>query len=328
MKNRLIESYSQIENAAKISASIGYSKEKIKNIIVLGMGGSAISADVFLNLFAASIPVPYSVNRDYSLPVWADRGTLVIASSYSGNTEETLSAFGQAIKKGSMIISITNGGTLGDLSTQNGLPIFGLTPCLQPRYAFYSSLFTLIRIFESLGFISDQKIFMESSAVLLQKKSIQYSQPCAEPFEKAKLISKNIPLIYSAQNFTDSVGERFKGQINENSKMMAFHKAFPEMNHNEIVGWETDLQIKKRLLPVIIFDTDYHPRVKLRFNLFSDMLAGYEIKPLLISSNEETRELRLIDIIYLCDWISYYTAIITSKDPSEIDNIDYLKRLL
>ncbi len=302
---------------------------KIKNIVLTGLGGSAISGDVFANMFGRTLPLPFFVNRNYILPAFVNENTLVIASSYSGNTEETLSAAKEAQKRKAQIICITTGGSLGEFAARNNSSVVFLQKGFQPRFAFWLSIFTLIKIFEILKLIGQQKNLINESVELLKRKAEAFS---SEEKNFALNIAKSligfIPVIYSADSYTSGVGLRLKGQFNENSKVHSFHNVIPEMNHNEIIGWETYEESKFPVKVFYISDIEYHERIKLRFDIVSTILKKLDIEIINLQSKENDYGLRMLDLIYTGDWISYYLAVLRKQDPSTIKNINYLKEEL
>ncbi len=307
----------------------GINADKIKNIVITGLGGSAISGDVFANLFGRELSLPFMVNRNYNLPEFVNESSLIIVSSYSGNTEETISALKEAIARKAQIVCITTGGKIGSIAENENLSLVILQKGFQPRFAFWLSIFTLIKIFEMLNLIGEQKKIINDSIELLQRKGESFSQDENNfALNVAKSLIGFIPVIYSADSYTSGVGLRLKGQFNENSKTHAFHNVIPEMNHNEIIGWETFSESKFPAKIIFISDEEYHPRVKTRFEIVGNILTKTGLEIFRMQSGMENFKLRIIDLIYSGDWISYYLAILRKHDPSEIDNINYLKEEL
>ncbi len=268
------------------------------------------------------------VNRNYTLPKFIDNNSLCIFSSYSGNTEETVEALQSAIKLGCKIICVTTGGKIAEIANKKNLPCYLLTKGYQPRYALGTSFFTLLKIFSQLNIISNQDDIVNEIIKLWKEKGIKYSQEENDAFSYARNLIGYIPVIYSGADITSALGMRFKCQINENSKLNAFHNVIPEMNHNEIIGWETYECAQFKTVVINILDDSYHAQVKKRFEIISDLINKLKVEIINIKSNETSFKLRLMDLIYFTDWISYYLGILRGKDPSEIDNIKYLKNAL
>lgn len=325
----LKESYKQIEYAWNNQFDLGsIRKENIKNIIVTGLGGSAIAADLVQNFLKDELSYPFFVNRNYELPKFADENTLVIVSSYSGNTEETISVFEQAVKRKCIIVCISTGGEVEKIASQNNFPLIRLQPGFQPRYALGLSFFSLLKALQMLDIIEDQSNDVEEIINLWKKNGEELSEENNIAYEYAEKLTGFIPVIYSAADITNSIGYRWKCQFNENSKLHSFANVIPEMNHNEIIGWETYLEKQFYIKLINIIDEDYHPQVKRRFDIVSELLAEKKAEALNIKSDEKKFKTRLMDLIYLGDWISYYLALLRGHDPTEIKNINLLKEKL
>jgi len=322
----LKNSWMQIEYANSLNLNL--KSKDFQNIIICGLGGSAIAGEIFPSLFKDEISCPIFINRNYHLPNFANEKTLAILSSYSGNTEETISAFEDAKKKNCQIICVGSGGTLFELAKENNCDFIVLPAGFQPRFALYVSLFSLLKIFENLNIIKEQKNFFEQAKDLLKEKSEDYSKENSIAFNVAKNLIGFVPIIYGSADSTYSIAIRFKGQINENSKLHAFCSAFPELNHNEIVGWESfDQKLLNAKIIYLKEITDY-TRNLLRMKLTSEILKTKGVEIIELESAEKNYKLRIIDLIYLCDWISYHLAAIRNYDPGEIDFIIRLKNLM
>ncbi|OGU62671.1 MAG: bifunctional phosphoglucose/phosphomannose isomerase [Ignavibacteria bacterium RBG_13_36_8] len=325
----LINSYKQIEYSwNKVIDLSEIKKGKIENIIITGLGGSAISGDLMSNFSQKDLRISSLVNRNYNIPPYADDKTLVISSSYSGNTEETLSATDEAVKKKCKIICITTGGKLAELALKNKLPTFILQKGYQPRFALWLNFFALLKILQILNFIPKEDNIVKDAISLLKKRGEELSKDENEAFKIAESLIGFIPVIYAVDDYTSAVGVRYKCQFNENSKIHAFYSLLPELNHNEIIGWETYHEKIFNTKVINIFDEAYHQRIKKRIKITSELIekAGCEI--IKIESKQKYFKLRLIDIIYFGDWISYYLAVLRKQDPSAIKNINYLKEKL
>lgn len=325
----LVESYKQIEFAWNNDCDLtGIDKNKINNIIVSGLGGSAIAGDLLKNYLNDEIKLPFQVNRNYYLPAHANENTLLIISSYSGNTEETIEVFKKGLEKGCQIIAVTTGGTVSKIAIEFNIPTIFLKPGFQPRYALGVSFFTLLKIFQELKLIENQNEIVEDIINLWKLNGIEYTNSNSEPFKLAEKINNYIPIIYSSEDLTSAVGNRLKCQFNENSKVHAFHNVIPELNHNEIIGWETFSKNEFRAVIISIHDSNYHPQIQKRFSITESLIEKSGCQVIKILSSKNSFKERLMDLIYLGDWITYYTALLRGFDPSSIKNIDYLKESL
>lgn len=325
----LINSYKQIEfawnNEIKIS---GISLSEISNIVISGLGGSAISADLIKNFLVDEISLPVIVNRNYNLPKFAGKNTLFIASSYSGNTEETISALTEAIKLNCKIICITTGGELETIARNNNISYVKVQTGFQPRYALGLSFFSLLKVFQELQIISNHNAVVEKIKLLWKEKGEDFSKDGNAAYKIAESLIGFIPVIYSVADSTSAVGYRLKSQLNENSKLHAFHNEIPEMNHNEIIGWESYHEKKMYAKIIYIMDSAYHPQIQKRFKILTNIFSKTGVDIVTLESKENDFKVRIMDLIYLSDWISYYVSVLRGYDPSEIDNIYTLKNSL
>lgn len=325
----LISTWKQIEYALNNKYELASIENRtFSNIIVTGLGGSAISGDLLKNYLRDELTVPVIVNRNYFLPAYAGENTLLIASSYSGNTEETISVLKAAIEKKCSILVLTTGGEAESLAVNDNIPVVKLLKGFQPRYALGLSLFSLLIALEKIGLVNNQQKEINEILNLWKSKGIEYSRDNNVAFKTAEALIGFIPVIYSISDLTSAAGYRFKCQLNENSKVHAFHNEIPEMNHNEIIGWET---YQEKLFPVRvvnILDDSIHPQIKRRFDFLNQIYEQNKIDVIQLKSNEKSFKVRLMDLIYLCDWITFYIAVQRGYDPSEIDNINKLKAQL
>jgi glucose/mannose-6-phosphate isomerase len=268
------------------------------------------------------------VNRNYSLPSFANKNTLLIVSSYSGNTEETISVLNEGLKRKCKIVCITTGGKVEQIANENHLPVVKVQPGFQPRYSLGLSFFSLLKVLQALSLIDKQNKIVNHIIELWKKRGKEFSQEGNSALEAAQKIIGFIPIIYSAVDVTYAVGYRLKCQFNENAKLHAFHNVIPEMNHNEIIGWESFLQKNMQAKVIYINDESYHSQILKRFKISSELISAKDTEILELKSDEKDLKVRLLDLIFLGDWITYYTALLRGYDPSEIDNINTLKKRL
>jgi len=311
---------SKIEIEKKLYSSIN-------KIVVTGLGGSAISGDVVYTLFYDQITVPYFVNRNYDLPNFIDDKTLVIACSYSGNTEETLSAFHNAISKNCKVITLSSGGKLKDMANELGVPHFSVPSGYQPRCAIGLMLTTLIRIFEKLELYRLSEDFYSEVLNLWSRKSNEYAHAESKPYDLATRLLGRFPVIHSTE-LLQSINVRFRSQLAENSKVLSYSGFIPELNHNEIIAWE---KYDEKFLPAIliqIIDENDHQRNKLRFSITREILSEVKLENIVLQSTEKSYHLRIFDLIYFVDWVSFYLAVMRKIDPTPIKNINVLKETL
>lgn len=301
-------------------------KNNFSSIVFCGLGGSAISGDLLIDYLTEELKLPFKVVRGYRLPSYTNDDTLVIISSYSGNTEETISCFEQAMKRNSSIVVIASGGKIWENANKNKIPAIKMESGFQPRYALGLSFFSLLKLMQELGFVNEEKT-VKKIIDLWQKRGEEFSKENNQAFHIAEQLIGFIPVIYSAE-FLSSAGYRFKSQINENSKLHAFHHTIPELNHNEIIGWESYREKQFQAKVIYLFDKEYHPQNQKRFSILKELLTEQKVEVLTLESNENDRKVRIMDLIFFCDWISFYASVLREFDPSEIDFIHQMKKRL
>lgn len=325
----LRNSYKQIEAARNNEFDLkGFTGKHFNSIVVTGLGGSAISGDILQNYLRRELTLPFIVNRSYHLPAFCNKDTLLIASSYSGNTEETLSVFKEALASKCSIVCIGSGGKLMDLAAENNLPFVKLVKGFQPRYSLYNNFFSLLKVFEELEIIPDQTEIVNKIIKNISEQGKIYSEENNYAVNTAQNLIGFIPVIYSAVDITSAVGTRLKCQFNENAKIHAFHNIIPELNHNEIIGWETFLDKQINAKVITLTDKDYDPQINKRFEITSELIAGMGSDIINLSSDKAALKERIFDLIYLGDWISYYLAVLRGVNPTSIKNINILKERL
>ena len=320
----------QVEEAIRIGTSspLSITAKGITSIVLTGMGGSAIAGDLLRSYLADELPIPFLVNRSYALPASVDRRSLVIVSSYSGNTEETMAAYREAIRRKAPVLCITTGGEAERLAAKHNHSCIKVPPGLQPRAALGYSFFPLLLALSRTGFIKPRLADIRETVKALKATSRIYADP-GNPKNlslfMAKRLHGKLPIIYSASERLDAVNVRWRGQICENSKHLAFGHVLPEMNHNEIVGWNVDRQLMKKMAVVFLRDKGTHPRVRLREEVTKGIIQRYASVVLEAQSEGKSLLARMFSLIYLGDWVSYYLAILNNEDPTPVKVIDFLK---
>ena len=315
----------QYENLLDFQFDLSHYKN-ISNILIAGMGGSAISGDIISNFLKNNLSIPVIVLRDYSLPKWVDEKSLIILSSYSGNTEETLSIYDQSKLCSSMLISITTGGILKKNSKKDNVVCVPMPLGFQPRAAIGSSLISLVMILQKLTLIDSSfvDLFLNASKEL----PFFFEDYCKEEqyaYQIAEQINNSMISIYGTQSSTDVISSRFRAQLAENSKIISSHHVLPELDHNEIEGWNED-QFKDMKINIIwLQDEDDHERVKKRVKVTSELLSKIGINNIFISCNGNNSITRHLKLIFLTDMISYYLATINGIDPVPVNRILDLK---
>ncbi|MCS6968024.1 MAG: bifunctional phosphoglucose/phosphomannose isomerase [Cytophagales bacterium] len=327
----LIESYPlQVQNAIELGRSqrIKILSEEIRHIAIAGLGGSGIGGSLVKMLTAQSLSLPLEVLKSYDVPAWIDSHTLLIASSHSGNTEETLTVAQIAAQRGAKIIAITTGGKLEAMAKTNGwglvlMPFEHPCPRQYLAYSLVQQLWVLVhaRLISS-SFVDDlaeganfvKTVFAEGA---LPQQAEKMAQEC-----KDRLV-----FIYADERLA-ALAVRFQQQLNENAKQIAHVNVFPEMNHNELVGWRLPEEILSRSVVFLLRSQYNHPRVETRLELCHSIFQQRAAKVLNIFLQGSSLLAQTLYFIHLTDWISYFLAQINGVDAYEIDVIHQLKNQL
>jgi glucose/mannose-6-phosphate isomerase len=320
MKDLVQNFTSQLKEAKQIAEQAIVSDSKnIQNIVVTGLGGSGIGGTILLELISDTCKVPILINKDYFLPAFVNENTLVIVSSYSGNTEETLNALQQAILKKAQIACVTSGGKVLEIAKQHQFDFIEIPGGNPPRSCIGYSLVQLIKILVAKGF-APKSLFsdLEKSIELLDKENSNIKN---EAKSIANKLLNKITVIYSLGS-CEGTAVRFRQQINENSKMLCWHHVFPEMNHNELVGWTT----KNENIAVVTFHTsfDYDRTVK-RYQVCKPLFEKYSSGVIDITAKGNSKLEQFFYLINMGDWISCYLADLKGIDAVEVKVIDHLK---
>ncbi|UCD94367.1 MAG: bifunctional phosphoglucose/phosphomannose isomerase [Candidatus Zixiibacteriota bacterium] len=325
----------QLEQAVEIGGRIELPAEfgrNFRSLIVAGMGGSAIGGDLVRSYLSDRLRIPFVVCRNYRLPDFVDENSLVIVSSYSGNTEETLAAFDDATKRGATIACITTGGELGKLAQRHKLLLVKLPEGYQPRAALGFSFVPLLILISKMGLVGSVDDDLKELIRGLKSYRDTYSTETGADKNPAKLLAiklyNRIPIIYTGPELTDVVGTRWKGQICENAKALAFNNQFPEFNHNELVGWNVIEACRDKLVVLCLRDGDDHDRVQLRMSIVRDIIDKLHVEVINVLSQGDFALGRMFSLIQLGDFTSFYLAVLNKVDPSPVKVIDYLKEEL
>lgn len=300
----------------------------VREIVLCGLGGSAIGGDLLKSYLGADLKVPFLVNRHYVLPGFVGPNTLVIISSYSGNTEETNTAHREALKRKAKILCISSNGMTETLAKKSGAPVIKIPGGQPPRSALAYSFFPLLIALSRLGFIKDKSREIREALTLLDEKSAEYSNPDPAVNRALQLASSmrgRISVIYSSTERFDAVNTRWRGQMAENAKALCFGNVLPEMNHNELVGWKALTDQMRDMQVILLRDRGDHPRVSVRMDITRDILSRYTPHVAEVWSDGTTLLARMFTLVTLGDWVSYYLAILHREDPWPVAVIDHLK---
>ncbi len=321
MKELIASFTAQLRQAVEIGDIASFTKPtgEIRNVIITGLGGSGIGGSIISQILDQEIKVPLIVNKDYFLPSFVGPDTLVIVSSYSGNTEETLAAMKIAMDRGSKIVCITSGGKVLETAKSKSYDHIVIPGGMPPRACLAYSFTQLFFVLHGFGLIGDGfKEDFETSIHLLDHEE---EHICAEAYYLAEKLHKKIPVIYSQANY-EAVCTRFRQQINENSKMLCWHHALPEMNHNELVGWT---QPNDKIAVVFFRNENDFERTKARMELTKAIVLKYTPYIFEVYSKGQTQLQKSLYLIHFGDWVSWYLSEIRNIDATEVKVIDFLK---
>ncbi len=303
----------------------------VDRVVVLGMGGSAIGGDLVRSLVQHECKIPVIVHRDYGLPAFADARSLVIASSYSGNTEETLSGFEAALAAGGKKLAITTGGKLEQMAAASNVPVLKINYKAQPRAALGYSFIPVLGVMHKLGFIGDKSRDVAEAVKLLEELSVRLDERRVVKDNPAKQLARRLygklPVIYGA-GIASEVAHRWKTQVNENGKAWAFYEVFPELNHNATVGFPLPPEVVSVIRVVMLRSPDFNERVKLRYEITSGLLKQAGVAYEYVDSDGTSPLAQMMGLIMKGDFTSYYLAILNKVDPSPVNVISYLKERL
>lgn len=311
--------WQQIQEKMEITPAISF--KHVYNVVFAGMGGSALSP-MFLSAFPA-LKEPIEIIKGYDIPDYVDEDTLFIASSYSGNTEETISALKQAEKKGAQIVVITHGGKLTDTGHSKVL----LPDVIQPRMAAFASYKALLTVLDSAGVTEGSAEELDRTAAFIKESVSGWRPDRPTKDNQAKQIALDLmgtsPVIYSGP-ILYSAAYKWKISLNESAKNVAWCSEYPEFNHNEFVGWAGH-PIDKPYSIIDLRSKFDHPQIKKRFGISAKLLSGKRPQPITVEAKGQTKLEQLMWTIALGDFVSLYLAILNNVDPTPVDLVEKLK---
>jgi len=300
----------------------------IHNVVVAGMGGSALAATVLQTWLG--LPVPFKVVRDYAIPAYVDANTLFVASSYSGNTEETLAVLDEAEKRGAQIAIIASGGKLTESAKIKNYPLFVLPGGIQPRMAVLYNLAALMQLLEAAGLANNKTAELRAAGEWLTSQTASWRPDVAAKDNQAKQIAQELMgksvVVYSGPLLFPAA-YKWKINVNENAKQIAWCNQLPEFNHNEFLGW-TEQPVQKPYAVVDLRSNLEHPRVQKRFEVTERLLSGKRPAPIVVQAQGETLIRQLFWTIVLGDFVSVYLALLSGLNPTPVDLLEKLKTTL
>lgn len=308
------------------------SADGLDSIVVLGMGGSGISGDIAASLLYCASPVPVFTVKGYSLPALVGPGSLVFAVSYSGNTEETLTCLDEALARGARVVAVASGGRLEDVAGDNGLPVFRIPAGLQPRACLGYLAVPLIAALERMGIVSGMVEMFSAAVGMLEERSLEYGAAAPLDGNPAKRLAKDLvgfmPVVYGSEGTSQVAAKRWKAQFNEMAKVPSFDNCFPELNHNETVGWQNLEEVCSRCHLVVLREPHENPRIARRIEITIDLLGDHLGHITQVCARGSNVVEHLLDLIYFGDFASVYLALALGQDPTPVTRIEELKKRL
>ena len=309
----------------------GYGERIPNNIVIAGMGGSGIGGDLVKAVLGGQSPCPIIVHRGYTLPAFATSQTFFIAVSYSGNTEETLLSVERAFSQGAKILAVTSGGKLKGFADAHNLPCVMIPAGQPPRASLGYLLMPILSVFAQLGFTPylNLQSDLEETAALLAKLAGDFhpEAPESQPKQLAQALHGKLPVIYAPQEL-EAIAMRWKGQMNENSKSLAYYSVYPEMNHNEIEGWKHPSALTQQCHVIQLRDSIAPSQTQRRMDITAELIQPHTAGITQVGSDGESLLARLLSLVAIGDWTSFYLAILYKQNPTPVGRIEELKRRL
>jgi len=301
-------------------------------LAVGAMGGSAIAADLAAALYRDTLPRPIVVVRDTRWPAWVTRDSLALLSSYSGNTAETLALFEEAGRRGVPRVALTTGGRLGEECRRLGIGCCSLPGGSPPRAAVYASWVALTRLLAALGWVEEPaEAWAEAIAALRAQRAV-LSPSSLEPANPAQQLARAVAgralSVYAGAETLGAVAMRWRTQLNENAKLLTHSALVPELNHNEIVGWERPQSLHRQMSVLVLRDAEDAPEVARRLTLTAEYVRRQGAAVHEISSGGGGRLARMASLVQWGDYLSFYLALLNGVDPTPVASIDEFKRRL
>jgi glucose/mannose-6-phosphate isomerase len=328
MLDRIKDLPKQVRDAWKIAsaAQLPPAHGDVRNITVAGMGGSAIGGDLAAALLATDLKIPMGVHRDYGLPAYVGRDSLVIVSSYSGNTEETLSSFEEAQRRGARVLVLTTGGKVSELARAAKYPVITFSYPAQPRAALGYSLGLVLGALTRLGFVRDLSPDIDAALADLAKLEERVHEGARTNDAKKLAIELHGRVIFAyGGGVLGVMARRVKGQWNENAKNWAAFDVLPELNHNAVVGFPYP-DVAREALTVLLLRSDRdNPRHKIRFDVTRELLDRVSVPHKTLQFNGASMLSEVLQLTLFTDYVSFYVALLNGADPSPVTSIAYLK---
>ncbi len=305
--------------------------EGVDSVVVLGMGGSGVSGDVLQSVAGPRLLIPVHVIKSYGpLPEWVGRNTLVFAVSYSGSTEETVAALEDAHQKGARIVTVASGGPLADLAQEYGIAHVSIPSGLQPRASLPFLALPIFAVLESMGFLVGTATDVEEAVEVVGALAARCAGSVPEAENPAKELASRlkgkITVVYGGYGIGAAAAMRFKSDLNEYGKAPAFWNFFPELNHNEIVGWNKVAEVTSQHVALVLLrDRDEHPRISLRFEITERLISDKVSDVIEVESKGVSALARMMSLIFVTQMAAIYVGLAHGVDPGPVEVIQALK---
>ena len=304
----------QIQEGYKLGEGIDI-QVPVENIVIAGMGGSALPGEILKTYL--DIEVPVHIIRNYNLPRYMDKKTLLFVISYSGNTEETINCYRQGLRIGCPMVVIASGGKLEQLAEKQDVEFIKIPKGIQPRCSYGYDFFAVLRVLENSGIVEKQENYIKKTFEMLSRDIYQdYAKKVVEKLEN------KIPIIYSSEK-NWAIAYKWKINFNENAKIHAFYNIFPELNHNEMVGYT---HMFADYAAIIINDDDDYPRIKKRMQITKKIIKENDCNVIEVSVKGSSRMAKIFSAIYIGDWVSYFLALKYETDPTPVEIVERFKK--
>lgn len=306
--------------------------DEVRHVVVLGLGGSAIGGALLQGLVAEECGVPITIVRGYTLPAFVHGSEyLVVGCSYSGNTEETLTAFGEGLERGAQMAAITTGGKLAALAQEKGLPLVHFDYPSMPRTALGYSFTLLLGLLSRLDLLRDYAEDVEEAARVMEAWQVEIGPDAPISRNAAKSLAtrlvNRLPVVYGA-GFLSTVANRWKTQFNENSKHWAFFEALPELHHNAVVGLGIPQSVRDQTVVLMLRSRLDYARVQVRWDVTEELLRREKVAAETLWGRGESKLAHMLSLIHFGDYVSFYLAMLNGANPSPVEAITFLKRRL
>jgi glucose/mannose-6-phosphate isomerase len=304
--------------------------DDVEQVVVIGMGGSGLAGDILVAVAGPFLPVPVTVVKSYELPDFVGRQSLVFAISFSGDTEETVEAAGEAFGAGASLVAVTGGGELRRLAEEWGAPVVRVPMTIpQPRCAVGAMAVPPLIVLEEIGLFPGATRWVDLAVEQLSRRRDRLVAPGSDAESIAGRIGRTLPLVHGAQAVGAAAAMRWKTQVNENAKSPAFFSVYPELGHNEIAGWGQNGDVTRQVMTLVNLRHDAeHPQVARRFTFVTEVLREVMADVIEVRAQGEGDLAQLLDLVLIGDFVSLHMAAAEGVDPGPIPVLDDLKAWL